>query len=59
MNACVRWWYALRSVRNLALRLNRCASVEVILLDVANGKREALSREECRKLAFQLAGVKK
>lgn len=54
-----RYYYALRSVRNLAERFNRCVEVEQILLNVANGKRELLTKEECRELAFQLAGVKK
>lgn len=54
-----RWWYAIRSVRNLALRLGRCVVVEATLLDVANGKREMLTKQECRELAFKLAGVGK
>lgn len=36
--------------------MNRRVDVEQILLDVARGKRPALTPEECRKLAFQLAG---
>ena len=58
MNVFTRWYYALRSVRNLASRLNRCSEVESILLDAANGKRPLPGREECRALAFRLAGVK-
>ena len=54
-----RWYYAIRSVRNLALRLGRCVVVEAVLLDVANGKREMLTKQECRELAFKLAGVGK
>ena len=54
-----QWYYAARSVRNLALRLGRCVVVEAVLLDVANGKREMLTKQECRELAFRLAGVGK
>lgn len=53
----IRKWYALKSLRSHVTSLNRRAAVEQVLLDVANGKREPLSREECRKLAFKLAGV--
>lgn len=53
-----RWYYALRSYGNLAQRIGRCVTVEAVLLDVANGKRPALTKQECRELAFKLAGVK-
>ena len=52
-----RWYYFLSSLRNWGKRFNRCVDVESILLDVANKKRPELSREECRDLAFKLAGV--
>lgn len=53
------WYYAIRSVRNLALRFNRCTDVERVLLDAANGKRPLPDKNECRQLTFQLAGVAK
>ena len=34
--------------------LNARASAEQTLFDVANGKREALTRDECRELALKL-----
>lgn len=59
MKRLIRYYYFLRSIRNMAKSIHRRATVEAVLLDVANGKREPLSGEECRKLAFQLAGVDK
>jgi len=53
----LRQWYFLRSLRGWVKRFNRCVDVENILLDVANKKRPELSREDCRDLAFKLAGV--
>lgn len=55
----IRWYFHILSFRNWGRDLNRRAGVEQILLDVANGKREMLSKQECRELAFKLAGVEK
>ncbi len=46
----VRW----RMLRNSGPDLNRRVEVEQILLDVADGKAPALSRQECRELACKL-----
>ena len=53
----IQYMYAARTFNNAAKALNRRSEVESVLLDVANGKRELLTREECRALAFKLAGV--
>lgn len=59
MNDLTRWMFAARTLPSYAARLNRCVEVEQLLLDVANGKRDVFTREECRTLAFKLAGVAK
>jgi hypothetical protein len=41
-------------MRHYELSLNRRAEVEQVLFDVANGKRGALSIDECRTLAMKL-----
>lgn len=51
-----RWVYVARTFRSYGKSLNRRAEVEQVLLNVANGKRAPLSREECRALAMKLAG---
>lgn len=43
-----------QSIDRLRKALNRRAVVEQVLLDVANGKRDLPTREECRKLALKL-----
>lgn len=55
MNALQRYVFAAKNFRNYARSLSRRASVEAELLDVANGKKPLLSREDCRKLAMRLA----
>lgn len=40
--------------RQLQIALNRRAAVEDVLISVANGKRELLTRDECRDLAAKL-----
>lgn len=40
--------------RDLELALNRRVAVEEVLTAVANGKRDLLTREECRGLALKL-----
>jgi hypothetical protein len=45
-----RW----RIVRDHGDELNRRVEVENVLLAVASGKREALTRDECRSLAYRL-----
>jgi hypothetical protein len=40
--------------RNLDAMINRRVAVEVVLFDVANGKRALLTRDECRVLALKL-----
>lgn len=52
-----RWYYGMRTLPSYVSRMNRCVDVENVLLAVANGKREPLTREQCRELAFRLAGV--
>lgn len=59
MNNFSRWMFAARTFPSYAARLNRCVEVEQLLLDVANGKRDVFTRDECRALAFRLAGVAK
>lgn len=54
-----RLLFTIRTFKNYTQRLSRCVDVENILLDVANGKREMLTKQECRELAFKLAGVGK
>jgi hypothetical protein len=49
-----RKWFALLSFRNHLRYLNARVGVEQVLLDYANGKKDALSREEARALAFKL-----
>lgn len=58
MNIFIRYYYTVRSIRNLAARFNRCATVEAILLDSANGKIPLPDKETCRNLAMTLAGVR-
>lgn len=41
-------------MRHYELSLNRRAEVEQVLFDVANGKRDTLSTEECWALALKL-----
>ena len=43
-----------RDVDRLRKALNRRAAVEQILLNVANGKRDMLTKDECRELAHKL-----
>lgn len=57
MTRILRWRYIFQSHVNIVKRMNRCVEVEAVLLDVANKKRDTLTREECRQLAFKLAGV--
>jgi hypothetical protein len=45
-----RW----RILRNHGEELSKRAAVEVVLLDVASGKRPMLTRDECRELAYRL-----
>lgn len=45
-----RW----RIIRNHGEALNRRVDVENVLLAVANGKREMLTQDECRTLAYKL-----
>ena len=54
MKHLLRWLYAIRTIRSYANRLNRCVDVENVLLAVASGKRQILTREECRALAVKL-----
>lgn len=56
MNAFQRYVFAAKNFRNYARSLSRRAAVEADLLDMANGKKDLPSREECRKMAFRLAG---
>lgn len=58
MNTLRRWFFAAKTLRSYVRRLNRCVEVEQILLDVANGKKEPLTKADCRALAFKLAGVR-
>jgi len=47
--------YAERAwMRSYEVSLNRRVAVEELLIAVANGKRDLLSREECRELAAKL-----
>lgn len=41
-------------MRHYELSLNRRAEVEQVLFNVANGKQEALTPDECRALALKL-----
>lgn len=50
----VRWKYVILTYSDYANRLNRSVEVENVLLQVAQGKREQLSRDECRSLANKL-----
>jgi hypothetical protein len=45
-----RW----RIIRNHGDELNRRVTVENVLLEVADGKREMLTKGECRALAYRL-----
>jgi hypothetical protein len=42
------------ALKDHASRLNRCAAIEQELIDIANGKRDLPTREECRELALRL-----
>lgn len=44
--------------KEYAEQLNRRAGIEQILLDIANGKKELPSREDCRILALKLGTPK-
>ncbi len=50
----VRWKYVVLTYRDYAARLNRSVEVENVLLACAAGKRDALSKEECRLLAYKI-----
>lgn len=50
----VRWKYVVLTYRDYAARLNRSVEVESVLLACAAGKRDMLSKEECRQLAYKL-----
>lgn len=49
-----RWRWKLRFLRSYARSLNRRVEVENVLADVSAGKRDLLTREECRALAIKL-----
>lgn len=51
---CVRLKYRLATFRDYGARLNRSVDVESELMRVAAGKRDALTPDECRKLAQKL-----
>lgn len=50
----VRWKCAALTFCDYAARLNRSVEVENVLMACAGGKREMLSKEECRQLACKL-----
>lgn len=50
MRLQARW----RIIRNSGSELNRRVEVESVLLSVAAGKRDLLSKDECRQLAYKL-----
>jgi hypothetical protein len=49
-----RWYYTIRFAKSWAKQLNRRVEVENVLFAVAAGKRDLLSRDECRALAYKL-----
>lgn len=49
-----RWWAIAATFKDHVDSLNRRASVETILWNVAAGKRPMLTQDECRKLALKL-----
>ncbi len=57
MNWFMRWKYRLLIFRDYGAALNRRVEVENALLSCASGKRGLPSREECRQMAYRLAGV--
>lgn len=50
----IRWTFAWRVFRSAGRYFNRKVFAEQVLLDVANGKRAALTGEQCRALALHL-----
>lgn len=50
----IRWKYVLLTHKDYYKLLNRSVDVQDTLMAVAAGKRDALSREECKKLANKL-----
>lgn len=48
--------YRILTFRDYGKLLNRCATIEQRLLDVANGKRGNVPPEECREWARYLGG---
>ena len=54
MNYLKRLLWKLRFMRSHYKSLSRRVDVENTLLDVANKKRDILTREECRALALKL-----
>ncbi len=51
---CIRWKYVILTLNDYTARLNRSVEVETVLFNCAAGKREMLSRQECRELAVKL-----
>jgi len=49
-----RWYYTIRFANSWAQQLNRRVEVENVLLAIAAGKRDPLTRDECRALAYKL-----
>lgn len=41
-------------IKDHAKRINRCAEVEQVLFDIARGKRDLPTREECRQMAIRI-----
>lgn len=50
------WYWRSRAAESYRAALNRRVDVENVLAQVAMGKRDLLTREECRDLARKLAG---
>ena len=48
--------YRILTFRDYGKVLNRCATVEQLLLDVANGKKPEPNRDTCRAWAQKLGG---
>lgn len=54
MSKLRRWYWKYRFLRTAAKNLNKRVEVENVLLNVAAGKRPALTQDECRELAYKL-----
>lgn len=54
MNFLQRWRYKLAFISMHAESINRRVEVENVLAAVASGKRDLLTRDECRQLARKL-----